>query len=167
MLLTRTPARWTIPHLRVRPDDRVLGLGCGRGAVLGRLSAAAFLNEVVAVEPSPRRARRAARRHRSALRDGRIRIRCGDAVDLPAADGSFDRVCVLDALPAWPDDVRGLREAYRVLRPAGRVTVAVRSGGPSGTRLAALLHTAGFRDVAWAVHPDRSPGWLCAWGTRC
>jgi ubiquinone/menaquinone biosynthesis C-methylase UbiE len=158
----RRLARWAVPHLRVRPDDRVLGLGCGRGNVLGRLGAAAFLTEVVGLDPVPQRVRRAVRRHRRALRDGRIRIGCGSAVDLPEADGTFDRVCAVDGLLAWPDRLRGLREAYRVLRPAGRVVVAVR--GADGAEVGALLHAAGFRDVDWVVHPARA--WLCAWGTR-
>ncbi|MGY1638701.1 class I SAM-dependent methyltransferase [Geodermatophilus sp. SYSU D00742] len=167
-MASRSPARlarWTIPHLRVRPDDRVLGLGCASGATLGRLSAAAFLSEVVGLDPSPQRVRRAARRHRRALRDGRVRIGCGDAVDPPEADASFDRVCLVDLLPG-PDRLHRLREAYRVLRPAGRVAVAVRAGGGCGAEVAALLSAAGFRDVDWVVHPGRWRGRLCAWGTK-
>ena len=46
-----------------------------------------------------------------------------DAQVLPLADGSFDRVVMCAALPHFPDWRAALREAARVLRATGRLTV--------------------------------------------
>jgi ubiquinone/menaquinone biosynthesis C-methylase UbiE len=44
------------------------------------------------------------------------------ALDLP--DGGFDAVVSVGSIKHWPDPVRGLKEARRVCRGAGRVVVA-------------------------------------------
>ena len=47
----------------------------------------------------------------------------GDAEDLPFRDGSFDLVYSWGVLHVTPDTARALREAWRVLRPGGRLKV--------------------------------------------
>lgn len=47
----------------------------------------------------------------------------GQALDLP--DAGFDRACCVFGIPLFPDWRAGLRELARVLRPGGRVVVAI------------------------------------------
>jgi SAM-dependent methyltransferase len=54
----------------------------------------------------------------------------GDALDLPFADGAFDRVIVSEVLEHIWDDGRVLREIARVLRPGGRVAATVPTRWP-------------------------------------
>jgi len=52
-------------------------------------------------------------------------VKQGAAESLPYEDGSFDLVTGLDVVEHLDDDVAGLREMRRVLRPGGRALVFV------------------------------------------
>lgn len=189
----RTLTQWAVGLLDVRPGDRVLDVGCGGGTALGFLARAATGGQVTGVDYSPEMVAQAAARHAAAVQAGRITARQGDAMALPFPDRSFDRVLAVETLYFWPDAARGLAEAHRVLRPGGRLAVALEMsreasgrtlrqrllGGRftersaqqglrilSGDDLAAMLRAAGFVDVAQASEPDRSFGWLCVTGHR-
>jgi SAM-dependent methyltransferase len=49
----------------------------------------------------------------------------GDALALPFADGTFDRVIASEVLEHIPDDTAAMRELSRVLRPGGSMAVTV------------------------------------------
>lgn len=97
-------------------QPRVLDLGCGAGHV--SLAVAARAGEVVAYDLSPGMLEMVTRA--AAERGiGNIVTRQGVVEELPFPDGSFD--CVVSRYSAhhWRDFEKGLREAARVLRPAG------------------------------------------------
>src|SRR3954468_22056969 len=55
----------------------------------------------------------------------RVAWRQADALALPFADGTFDAVACQFGVMFFPDKVRSLREARRVLRPRGRFLFSV------------------------------------------
>lgn len=57
---------------------------------------------------------------------GRVRAVEGDAMDLPFRDGFADLVVSRGSIFFWPDQLQGIREAYRILKPGG---VAYMGGG--------------------------------------
>ena len=94
---------------------RILDVGCGTGANLVRLS---DFGDAEGVDISP-----------DALKFCRERglnnVKLGAAESLPYDDHEFDLVTAFDVVEHMDDDVAGLREMRRVLRPGGRVLLFV------------------------------------------
>ncbi len=100
--------------------DRVLDVGCGTGVVAracaelvgnrGRVVGLDLSEEMLAVA-------RGVAPHLGWLR--------GNAGELPFADGSFDRVMSQLALMFFPDRAKAVAEMWRVLRPGGRLAIAL------------------------------------------
>ncbi|MQY27843.1 class I SAM-dependent methyltransferase [Nocardia aurantia] len=128
--------------LGLRGDERVLDLGCGRGALL--LMAARSLPRGRAVGIDLWRADQTGNGPEATLRNAelegvadRVDLETGDITRLPFPDGSFDLVIsnlVLHNISAAADRRAALDEAVRVLRPGGRLAIGD------------LLHTREYRD---------------------
>src|SRR5262245_37788137 len=105
---------------RVASEDRVLDVGCGTG-VLARTAAdrVAAESQVTGLDRNAGMLA-VARRLRP-----QIDWRQGDATNLPFADESFDVVMSQFALMYFPDRIAALKEMARVLRPGGRLVIAV------------------------------------------
>jgi ubiquinone/menaquinone biosynthesis C-methylase UbiE len=108
-------------------EGRVLEIGGGTGAMFPYYGPAA---RVEAIEPD--REFLAIAEERAARSEGRVRAVAGDAMALDFPDASFDAVVfgmVLCSVPSMP---RALAEAFRVLRPGGRLRALehVRSASP-------------------------------------
>ena len=77
----------------------------------------------------------------------------GDALDLPLRDNFADFVFSRGSIPFWPDQVQGLKECYRILKPGGVAYV----GGGFGRLLDPEIRAKLVRDHQnWKKKPD---GW--------
>jgi SAM-dependent methyltransferase len=94
---------------------RILDVGCGTGANLLMLSEYGDAEGVDVSEDALAFCRER----------GLEKVRLGAAEDLPYEDGTFDLVTALDVVEHLDDDLAGLREMRRVLRPGGRVLLFV------------------------------------------
>jgi len=99
---------------KIRPEARVLEVGCGSGGLLRRLAVQARL--VVGVDLSEEGLRLA--RVRIPDASCTLLIRAG-ATALPFEAASFDAVVAQHLLEHLPDPIEGIREWRRVLRPGG------------------------------------------------
>jgi ubiquinone/menaquinone biosynthesis C-methylase UbiE len=139
----------------VATGHRVLDVACGTGALgVAARERVGTGGVVVGVDANPQMLDVARRRHHG------IEWREGRAEALPFADASFDRVVSQFGLMFFDDAPAALREMWRVLRPAGRLAVAVCDAlarSPGYSALAALLQrlfgepvAAAFR-APWAL----------------
>jgi len=151
--------------LDLRGDERLLDMGCGRGAVL--LMAAKLLPRGRAVgvdlwktidqsgnDPSATEA--------NARREGvadRVELRTADVTDLPFEDASFDVVVSSMAIHNITDAGgrrKAVEEAARVLRPGGRLVVV----DFQHTR----AYAATLRELGLTAVEERALGWRFWYG---
>lgn len=108
-----------VRYLDPCPGDRILDCGCGMGFTLRALSRLCDCT-LVGVDRNPAALARAALEL-----GGQARLARADALRLPFASSSFDKVLMTEVLEHLPDDVAALREVRRVLRVGGRYVISV------------------------------------------
>ena len=94
---------------------RILDVGCGTGANLLMLSQYGNAEGVDVSEDALAFCRER----------GLEQVKLGAGEELPYEDGAFDLVTAFDVVEHMDDDLAGLREMRRVLRPGGRVFLFV------------------------------------------
>jgi ubiquinone/menaquinone biosynthesis C-methylase UbiE len=148
--------RWAASLLGVRPDDRVLEIGCGPGLAIRELSRIAHAGYVCGIDHSEVMLRQARRRNADGLRRGIVDLRLASVDELPAFDAPFDKILAVNAMlfVAQPD--ARLAQLRRMLRPGGLIAVVHQPRGPgatdersaaAGRENAAALERAGFSPV--------------------
>jgi SAM-dependent methyltransferase len=122
-------------RLGVRAGDRLLDLGCGFGR--HAYQAARLGAEVVALDAGADEVRSVqdtlgamAVADEIDAREARVGAVQGDALALPFATASFDRVIASEILEHIPEDGSAMAELARVLRPGGTMAVTVPRCGP-------------------------------------
>jgi SAM-dependent methyltransferase len=189
-------------EMAVAPSGANLGLGCGNPTAFADLDAGetvldlgsgagfdCFLaaeavgpgGRVVGVDMTPEMIEKARENARSWDHDN-VEFRLGEIEHLPLADETVDAVISNCVVNLSPDKPQVFREAFRILRPGGRLAVSdivltaslpsgLRSdldaiagcvGGAVGTeRLAEMLVDAGFVDVR--IEPKADQTFLEEW----
>lgn len=122
----RTMNALALRQLAPAPDDRVLEVGFGGGALFRDLLAGGCAL-VAGLDLSPEMVARARRRFRGELAAGRAELRAGSIDAIPHPAGAFSAVVSVNTLYFWPDADRALAECRRVLAPGGRLVLCFTS----------------------------------------
>lgn len=139
---TRDIARHVVALASLTAGEAVLDVGTGTGIVaLEAAAAVAPGGRVVGIDVSAAMLALARAQAEESGLLGSAEFRVMDAERLLLADRSFDAAVSLFALLHFPDPRRALAEMFRVLRPGGRLVVAVGSAAPRS--VAGLLHAVG------------------------
>jgi ubiquinone/menaquinone biosynthesis C-methylase UbiE len=106
-----------VSRLQDKKYNEILELACGTGRVTSHLSKSVQHYTLTATDLNPDMIEVA----KKIVLDERIKWLPADAMQLPFADNSFDLVVMQFGIMFFPDKLKGLTEAYRVLRPGGRL----------------------------------------------
>jgi SAM-dependent methyltransferase len=154
-----------LDRVELRGDERVLDMGCGRGAVLVAVARRLTSGQVTGVDIWSTKDQSGNSKDvtlRNASLEGvseRVQIETGDMRKLPFADAMFDLVVsslAIHNIRGSADRRQAIAEGYRVLKPGGRMVIAdIRA-----TRTYAdALRTLGAREVR-----RRRLSWRFWWG---
>ena len=169
----------------IRPGETVVDLGSGAGFdCFLAARAAGPAGHVIGVDMTPEMLARA-RANAARIGAANVEFRLGEIEHLPLADAAADVVlsnCVVNLVP---DKAQVFREAFRVLRPGGRLAISdvvnIRAlppalaadralvcgciaGAAPATDLQTWLAAAGFRDIRVSVKQD-SRALVAGWAT--
>lgn len=123
-LAERSWKKRLVERVAPAPDDIVVDLGCGTGTLAIMLKKACREARVIGIDPDEAMLGPARDKVRSASVE--VDLRTGRADRLPLGDGSVTKVVSSLVFHHMQRDTKraALREAYRVLRPGGRLVLA-------------------------------------------
>lgn len=134
--------------MRFKPSDQVLEIGCGPGyfspavaryLTRGSLTLFDYQDAMLDIAEARLKARGLSNYTR----------RQGDATALPFADKTFDAAFMITVLGEVGDADAALREAARVLKPGGRLSITEQFGDPDFIRLKELKRRAAAAGLAF------------------
>lgn len=95
----------------------ILEIACGTGRVTAHIAKTLEFDTLVATDLNTDMIEVAKQK----VKDKNVKWMQADAMNLPFDDGSFDLVIIQFGIMFFPDKQKGLTEAYRILRPGGRL----------------------------------------------
>jgi ubiquinone/menaquinone biosynthesis C-methylase UbiE len=162
-------------RIAVTDESRVLDVGCGIGGP-ARYLAHTYGCRVDGIDLTPELIETARVLTKRCKLADRVKLRLGNALDLPYSDQTFDVVWCQNVTMNIADKAGLLAGVYRVLKPGGLFTATEYSVGPGGDIIfpvpwaydasinflesadvmRAQYHTAGFRILEWVNYSNNA-----------
>jgi len=125
--------RWSVTVLDVQPDDRVLEIGCGRGAALELIGESLVRGRATGLDRSAVAIASTQARIRRYIDTGKVRLIQGALSDA-SFDDQFDKVFAINVNLFWTNPKKELPIIRQALGPKGRLYLFYEP--PSDERLA-------------------------------
>ena len=117
-----TMAQWGVSHFEVKPDSKILDIGCGGGRNIERFATQISKNgRVVGVDYSKVSVEKSIKLNQKFIDEGIVNVLEASVSDMPFYDETFDIVTGFETIYFWPDFVNDLKEVNRVLKKGGLV----------------------------------------------
>lgn len=174
---------WALSFMDATGAARLLDIGCGGGATIGRLAKLAPEARVTGVDYSPVSVEESNAYNKDLIAEGRVEVIEASVEQLPFADDTFDRITTVESFYFWPDPEENLKEVRRVLKPGGRFFLIADIYGkagldqailenielydlfnPSKEEFHILFRNAGF--IAVKIHVKEGTDWICVEGIK-
>jgi SAM-dependent methyltransferase len=161
---------WGIEYLSIKPDSKVLDVGCGGGGAVSLLATKVTKGKVYGLDHSQDMVKLARKVNKRHIESGLVEIKCGSVSKLPFEDGEFNIVTAFETIEFWPNLNEDLKEVKRILRPGGEILIVNRLAGEKENRWSEFLQirtseefrerlkAAGFSDIS--IDDDSREGWI-------
>jgi arsenite methyltransferase len=161
-----------LPLMALKPDDRVLDIGCGSGWLCRRFARLVPEGRVVGIDIAPEMVRRA---RASGREYAHLNFMEAPADRIPCDSGCFSKIISVESAYYWPDPAASIREMFRVLTEGGNSWILINyyRENPHAHQWGAILavpthllsaddwmsfyREAGFVDVWYRQIPDPTP----------
>ncbi len=110
-------------HLELTAGDTYCDIGFGGGRSITRAARMVAPGHVWGVDYAPDVVVQGHRKHRAAIRSGRMHVLVGDVTDLPFRDGLFTKISTINTIYFWPEPLVGMRSLLRVTAPSGQLAI--------------------------------------------
>jgi ubiquinone/menaquinone biosynthesis C-methylase UbiE len=176
---------WGLGHIPIENHRTILDVGCGGGRTISKLASIAAQPKVYGIDYSDESVAATKRTNAQWIGLGRVEVQHGSVSQLPFPDSMFDLVTAVETHFWWPDLSGGMREVFRVLKPAGTLIIiaevykgantavsrlAEKYASRTGMKLLSadehreLFTNAGFSNVQ--VVEEHRKGWICGIGRK-
>lgn len=142
---------WAVGAMAVRPDDRLLEVGCGHGVAVSLVCEILDGGMITAIDRSPKMIEMATRRNRTHVDKGRAVLETTALEDADFVDRRFDRIFAFNVAPFWLQPQAAFGAVREHLAPGGAVYLfwdarhcAPRRAGDLGTELSDRMREGGY-----------------------
>jgi len=123
--------RRIVENIRLRPDDRVLEIGCGHGVAATYICERLRSGRLTAIDRSAKMVAAATARNRAFVAEGKAEFLLGHLETIDLGDRQFDKILAVRVRIFHSDPQRARALAERWLKPGGRLFIYYDEPSPS------------------------------------
>lgn len=110
--------------MAVRPDDRLLEIGCGTGKLIYDIAPKIDHGIIKGIDFSSTMVAIARKRNKNNIANGKVIILHEDFDDLACERESYSKACSVNTLYFWPSPIKTAEKIAEALKPDGRLILA-------------------------------------------